>query len=79
MSALAGILCCIGFRRRRRLHLIRPTLILLLVLGFAGLAALSGCGTSYNPQSVQPVTSTVTVTATSGTLSHTTTFSLTVN
>jgi len=79
MSALAGILCCVGFRRRRRLHLIRPTLILLLVLGFAGLAALSGCGTSYNPQSVQPVTSTVTVTATSGTLSHTTTFSLTVN
>jgi N-acetylneuraminic acid mutarotase len=74
MSALAGILCCIGFRRRVRLHL-----VLLLVLGSAGLTALSGCGTSYNPQPVQPVTSTVTVTATSGTLSHTTTFSLTVN
>ena len=70
-SVLAVAVCCIGWKKRRRL----PMLVLLAV-SVAALSLLSGCGGASAPQSV---TSTVTVTATSGSLSHTTTFSLTVN
>jgi hypothetical protein len=74
-SALAVALCCFGWKKRRRLQM-----LLLVAMSIAGLSLLNGCGgggaTIYAP----PVTvSTITVTATSGPLSHATTFTLTVN
>jgi hypothetical protein len=76
-AALAGVLCLIGFRKRRDLQL-------MLVLGasMAGLGLLSGCGggsSGGGSSAPPPVVSTVTVTATSGSLAHSATFSLTVN
>jgi len=70
-SALAAAVCLLGWRKRRRVEL------LLLVVSIAMLGAFTGCagankGTGYS-------TSTVTVTATSGALSHKTPFTLTVN
>jgi len=73
-SALAIALCCFGIRKRRRLQL-----LLLLAVSVGGLSLFTGCGGSSSGGGSQPVTSTVTVTATSGALSHTATFSLTVN
>jgi hypothetical protein len=68
-----------GFKRWRRLQ---P--ILLLVVCTATLSLLSACGGGGNSTGggtppVQPVTSTITVTALSGTIRQTTTISLTVN
>jgi hypothetical protein len=55
-------------------------MLLLLAVSVAGLSLLNGCGgASPIVSSSVPVISTVTVTAASGSLSHTTTFSLTVN
>jgi hypothetical protein len=71
-ATLAAALCFFGFRKRNRL-----LLVVLLVMSAAGLEMLSGCGSS----AVQPnvsTTSTVTVTGTSGTTVHSTTFTLVV-
>jgi hypothetical protein len=75
-SALAVAFCCLGWKKRRRLQS-----LLLLAVGGAGLSLLGACGLSSasGPPPIQPVTSTVTVTATSGSLAHTATFSLVVN
>jgi hypothetical protein len=73
-AALAGVLCFIGFRRRRSLQL-----MLLLGVSVAGLGLLIGCGGGSSGGGSQTTTSTVTVTATSGSLIHTTTFTLVVN
>ena len=76
-AALAGVLCLIGFRKRRSLQL-----MLLLGVSVAGFGLLSGCGggsSGSGSSGTPPVISTVTVTATSGSLAHTATFSLTVN
>jgi hypothetical protein len=63
---------------RKRLPGVRSPL-LLLAAGLGALAALTGCGATsglFGPQQQQ--TYTVTVTAVSGTLSHSTTLTLTV-
>jgi hypothetical protein len=75
-ATLAVTLCCFGWKKRRGLHF-----LLMLTVSMAGLGLLSGCGSSSGAGSSgsQSVTSTVTVTATSGSLVHTTTFTLTVN
>jgi hypothetical protein len=74
-SVLAVALCCLGWKKRRRLPM-----LLLLAVSVVGMGLLNGCGgASPVVTSSQPVISTVTVTATSGSLSHTTTFSLTIN
>jgi N-acetylneuraminic acid mutarotase len=76
LSTLAVAFCWWG-RKKRRL----PILVLLAMSG-AGLSLLSACGggsSASGPPPVQPVTSTITVTATAGSLQHTTTLSLTVN
>jgi len=84
-QALAATLCCIGCRKRRRFQI-----LLLLAVSVFALGSLTGCGGAGSASngggsggsggsSHQPVTSTVTVTATSGMLSHSTTFTLTVN
>jgi hypothetical protein len=73
--SLAGIVC--GWRTRRR-----GRLFLLLVLSGMGVGLLNGCGGGSSPGSggnPRPVTSLVTITASSGSLQHTATFTLTVN
>jgi hypothetical protein len=59
-------------KKRRRL-----LMLLLLIVSAAGLGLVTGCSSA--PVQVHPVTSTITITATSGSLQHTTTFTLTVN
>jgi hypothetical protein len=59
-------------------------MLLLLTISAAGLSLVTACGgggggSSGNNGPIQPVTYTITVTATSGTLQHATTFSLTVD
>jgi N-acetylneuraminic acid mutarotase len=77
VAALAALLCCFGFRKRRRLVLV------LLVMSAAGLALLSGCGggsgSGGGGGGSQSANYTITVNATSGSLAHSTTISLTVN
>ena len=70
MLAAAALRCC-GWRKRR--------VQLVFVVIVYGLALLAGCGNSGRSASVQPVTSTVTVTTTAGSLQHSATFSLTGN
>jgi hypothetical protein len=71
-TSIAAVLCCFGWKKRRGLQ----TLVLLAVCGI-GLRVLDGCGGGSGTS--QSVTSTVGVTAVSGSLQHTTTFALTVN
>jgi N-acetylneuraminic acid mutarotase len=77
ITALAALVCCIGWKRRR-LFQILP----LIAVGAIGLSLLNGCsgetsgGVSSTPQSA---TYTITVNAISGSLQHSTSFSLTVN
>jgi N-acetylneuraminic acid mutarotase len=80
-SALAAALCCFGFKKRKGL-----TMLLLLAVSVVAFGLLTSCGGGGSASSggggggSHSVTSTVTVTATSGTMpSRTTTFTLTVN
>ena len=72
-SVLAVALCCLGWKKRRRLQM-----FLLLAVSVAGLGLLNGCG-STSSSTTQPITWTITVNATSGPLTHSTTVSLSVN
>jgi sugar lactone lactonase YvrE len=58
-ATLAVALCFLGFKKRRRLY----ALVLLVVL-FAGLGFVSGCGGTSSTSTKQPVSSTATITAT---------------
>jgi MYXO-CTERM domain-containing protein len=71
--AFAGLLGVFALRRRRRGW---PLVAVLLLLGATGAVSLSGCGSSSptTPAGVYEAT----VTATSGTLSHTASFALQV-
>lgn len=71
-SVLAIAFCFLGWKKRRRWQMVA-----LLAVSAGALGLFIGCNASSTP--VQPVTTTVTVTATSGALSHTISFSLTVN
>ena len=79
-ETLTAVLFCVGWKKRRRLQM-----LLLLAVSVVGFGLLTSCGGGGSTSSggggggSQPVTSTVTVTATSGSLSHTTSFTLTVN
>jgi hypothetical protein len=77
-AVLATVLCCIGWRKRRQW----PILVAIAAAAI-GLGALSGCGGGSSANSTttahQTTTSTITVMATSGSLQHSTTISLTVN
>jgi N-acetylneuraminic acid mutarotase len=73
-TALGAVLCCFGWKKRRPLRM-----LLLVAVSAAALSSLSACGGGSSNSQAAPVTSTVTVTATSGTLQHATTFSVTVN
>jgi hypothetical protein len=80
MSTLAALVCCIGWKKRRLVRILP-----LIVVGAIGFTLLNGCGgnsagASTNQQSnPQSQTWPITVNATSGSLQHTTSFSLTVN
>ena len=58
-ATLAVALCFLGFKKRNRLYM----LVLLVVL-FAGLGFVSGCGGTSSTSTPPPVTSTATITAT---------------
>jgi sugar lactone lactonase YvrE len=58
-ATLAVALCFLGFKKRNRLYM----LVLLVVL-FAGLGFVSGCGGTSSSSTPPPVTSTATITAT---------------
>jgi hypothetical protein len=59
-ATLAVALCFLGFKKRNRL-----TMLALLVVLFAGLGFVSGCGgTTNSSTTTKPVTSTATITAT---------------
>ena len=75
-ATLALAMCCLGWKKRRRMQM-----MLLLALSVLGLSLLTSCSAApAGPPIVpDPVTSTVTVTATAGSIQHTTSFSLTVN
>jgi sugar lactone lactonase YvrE len=66
---LAFALCFLGWRKRRRL-----SIALVLMIGALGLSLISGCGTPND----QPVTSIITITATSGSMQQTSTLSVTI-
>jgi len=68
-----------GMRRRLRKTLGRTIFtLLLLVAGASAMAGLSGCGTNSGFFGQPSQTYTMTVTATSGTLSHSTSVTLTI-
>jgi len=71
-SAAALTFCYFGLKKRRRI-------LILIALSAAGLSLLNGCSRDELASAPQPVTSTIIVTATSGVLQHSTTFTLTVN
>ena len=75
-AALALVLCCVGWKKRRRVQM-----ILLLALSVFSLSLLTSCSAApAGPPTIpDPVTSTVSVTATAGSIQHTTSFLLTVN
>ena len=58
-ATLAVALCFLGFKKRNRLYMLA-----LLVVLFAGLGFVSGCGGTSSSKTSQPVTSTATITAT---------------
>ena len=73
-SALAAVLCCFGWKKRRRM-----LMLVLLAVGTVGLCLLSGCGGASFTSTLKAFTSTITVTATSGSMQHTTTLSVNMN
>jgi len=72
-ATLAVALCFFGLRRRKRLQM-----LLLLVIGLAGLGVVSGCGGSSTPSATAGTQSTLTVTAISGTVQKAITFTVLV-
>ena len=74
-SVLAVALCCISWKKRRRLQM-----LLLLVISVAGLTLLNGCGgaTFVSNASHATVVSPITVSGTSGALQHSTTITVTM-
>ncbi len=74
ITAAGFLFCAIGFRSRRRLHLG------LFIAGVAlGLTALSGCGGLQGKTPSTPIASTITVTATAGTIQRAAPLTVTVN
>jgi hypothetical protein len=76
-ATLAIAVCCLSWRKHRRVQLTLTLALGVFGLGLLGLGLLAGCGGGGSMTS-QSTPSTVTVTGTAGSLQHNTTFSLTV-
>jgi N-acetylneuraminic acid mutarotase len=76
-SALAALVCCIGWKRRRLSQL--AVLIAVSVIGFSLLTGCGGGNSGGVSSAPQSATYIITVNASSGSLVHSTPFSLTVN
>lgn len=76
LTSLALVLCTIGSRKRRSYHT-----CLLIVAGLLGMVTLNACGGGGSGGSTKsnPVISTVAVAATSGSIQHVATLTVTVN
>ncbi len=72
-ATLAVALCFLGFRKRNRLQL-----FLLLAVLFTGLGLISSCGGTSSTSTPAPVTSNITITATSGSMQASSTMSITL-
>ncbi len=72
-ATLAAVLCFLGFRKRNRLQL-----FLLLVVLFTGLGLISSCGGTSGSSTPAPVTSSITITATSGSMQVSSPMSITL-
>jgi hypothetical protein len=70
---LAGVLCCLGLKKRRL------QMLLLLAVSAIGLSLLDGCNSMNTISQSQSPSSTITVTATSGSLQRSTLLTLTLN
>jgi CSLREA domain-containing protein len=77
MLSLLLLPLVVNNKLRRRLST-RPLMLVLLMVGLAGLAAITGCGSGTGFSLEEPQTYTMTVTATSGSLQQTNTVRLTV-
>jgi hypothetical protein len=74
-AMLAGALCCFsGWKMKRRLQI-----LILITVSAIGLSLLNGCNSMNIVSKSQSSSSTITVAATSGSLQHTTQFTLTLN
>jgi hypothetical protein len=73
LASFALVVCCAGAPRRRK------GLLRCIVCASTGLFLVAGCGSGGSSAASQPVTAAVTVTAKSGTLSHSIPLSLTLN
>ncbi len=73
IGTLAALVCCVGWKKRRLVQI--PPLLVVCAICLGLLNGCNGAGAGRR----QPVTSTVTVVATSGSLQHSTAFLLTVN
>ena len=72
-ATLGVALCLLGFRKRSRLQL-----LVLVILAVAGLGMFSGCGGSSSSKKPQATTSQITITATSGKTTQTSSLTLVV-
>jgi hypothetical protein len=72
-TTLAVALCFLGFGKRRRIRI-----LVMIAVTTLGLTALNGCSKGLTSPNSGGSTSTVTVTATAGSIQRSTTFSLTV-
>ncbi len=73
VATLAVALCFLGFRKRNRLQF-----LLLAGIAIGGLGLFSGCGGSSSAKTKPPVTSQITITATSGKATQSATLTLIV-
>jgi sugar lactone lactonase YvrE len=72
-ATLAAALCFLGFKKRNRLQR-----FLMLAVLFTGLGLISACGGTSSSSTTKPVTSTITITATSGSMQVSSTMSITL-
>jgi hypothetical protein len=70
-ATLALVLCCMGWRKRRRIQ----DLLAVIAISLLGVTVLIGCGGSSKPK---PVTSNVSVVATSGSIQQTIPITITI-
>jgi hypothetical protein len=74
LASLAVVVCLFGFRKRNRLHM-----LLLLVVSLVALGTFTACNSTSGTTPGASTQTTVTITATSGKITQSATFTLSVN